>query len=111
MVTNRNSCCRYTCMQWVMRKANQVWHSTTLVVVRFPEFICQHLLQTKKCKTLIQLEDERNIVLAILKDIAQETAAKLILAMREPAPENRDLVFGYVSVVQFEEFADKKTKS
>lgn len=33
MVNNRNSCCRYTCMQWVMRKANQVWDSTTLVVV------------------------------------------------------------------------------
>ncbi|CAH8360161.1 unnamed protein product [Eruca vesicaria subsp. sativa] len=51
-------------------------------------------------------DDERKIVLTIVEDETHETMGKLIKALRAAAHANRDLVFGYVGVEQFEEFAD-----
>ncbi|CAN8233296.1 unnamed protein product [Cochlearia groenlandica] len=60
-------------------------------------------------------EDDRKMVLTIVEDETHESMGKLIKALRAAAHANRDLVFGYVGVEQFEEFADtfhadKKTK-
>lgn len=51
-------------------------------------------------------DDERKIVLTIVEDETHESIGKLIKALRAAAHANRDLVFGYVGVEQFEEFAD-----
>ncbi|KAG2320444.1 hypothetical protein Bca4012_056517 [Brassica carinata] len=51
-------------------------------------------------------EDERKMVLTIVEDETHESMGKLIKALRAAAHANRDLVFGYVGVEQFEEFAD-----
>ncbi|XP_010543397.1 PREDICTED: protein disulfide-isomerase 5-2 [Tarenaya hassleriana] len=51
-------------------------------------------------------EDERKIVLAIVEDETHESSGKLIKALRAAANANRDMVFGYVGVEQFDDFAD-----
>ncbi|CAH2035391.1 unnamed protein product [Thlaspi arvense] len=51
-------------------------------------------------------DDERKIVLTIVEDETHESVGKLIKALRAAAHANRDLVFGFVGVEQFEEFAD-----
>ncbi|ESQ45038.1 hypothetical protein EUTSA_v10010385mg [Eutrema salsugineum] len=51
-------------------------------------------------------DDERKMVLTIVEDETHESLGKLIKALRAAAYANRDLVFGYVGVEQFEEFAD-----
>ncbi|CAD5314551.1 unnamed protein product [Arabidopsis thaliana] len=51
-------------------------------------------------------DDERKIVLTIVEDETHESLEKLYKALRAAAHANRDLVFGYVGVKQFEEFVD-----
>ncbi|EEF28509.1 protein disulfide-isomerase 5-2 [Ricinus communis] len=60
-------------------------------------------------------DDERKIVLTIMEDESDEKSQKLIKLLKAAASANRDLVFGYVGVKQWEGFADtfggnKKTK-
>lgn len=60
-------------------------------------------------------DDERKIVLTIVEDEDEEKSKKLIKILKSAASANRDLVFGYVSVKQWDDFADtfganKKTK-
>nr|XP_010930795.1 protein disulfide isomerase-like 5-2 [Elaeis guineensis] len=50
--------------------------------------------------------DERKIVLTIMEDETDEKSLSLIKILRAAASANRDLVFGYVGVKQFEEFVD-----
>lgn len=60
-------------------------------------------------------DDERKIVLTIVEDEDEEKSKKLIKILKSAASANRDLVFGYVGVKQWDDFADtfganKKTK-
>ncbi|MCL7024134.1 hypothetical protein MKW94_025416 [Papaver nudicaule] len=60
-------------------------------------------------------DDERKVVLTILEDESNEKSVQLIKLLRAAASANRDLVFGYVGLKQWEDFADtfgvsKKTK-
>ncbi|KAM0972252.1 hypothetical protein ACFX1X_020307 [Malus domestica] len=60
-------------------------------------------------------DDERKIVLAIVEDEDEEKSKKLIKILKSAASANRDFVFGYVGIKQWEDFADtfgatKKTK-
>jgi protein disulfide-isomerase A1 len=60
-------------------------------------------------------DDERKIILTIVEDDTEEKAKKTIKLLKAAASANRDLVFGYVGVKQWEDFADtfganKKTK-
>ncbi|XP_022727778.1 protein disulfide-isomerase 5-2-like [Durio zibethinus] len=51
-------------------------------------------------------DDERKIVLTIMQDENEEKSLKLIKLLKAAASANHDLVFGYVGVKQWEEFAD-----
>lgn len=51
-------------------------------------------------------DDERKIVLTIMEDESEEKSQKLIKLLKAAASANRDLVFGYVGVKQWEDFAD-----
>lgn len=51
-------------------------------------------------------DDKRKIVLTIVNDEVDEKSVKLIKTLRAAANANRDLVFGYVGVKQWEEFVD-----
>ncbi|KAH7524972.1 hypothetical protein FEM48_Zijuj06G0175900 [Ziziphus jujuba var. spinosa] len=51
-------------------------------------------------------DDERKIVLTFVEDEAEEKSKKLIKILKSAASANRDLVFGYVGIKQWEEFAD-----
>ncbi|KAL2497347.1 Protein disulfide-isomerase 5-2 [Abeliophyllum distichum] len=60
-------------------------------------------------------DDERKIVLTIVQDETDEKSLGLIKFMKAAASANRDLIFGYVGVKQWEDFAesfevDKKSK-
>jgi protein disulfide-isomerase A1 len=60
-------------------------------------------------------DDDRKIVLTIVEDESDEKSQKLIKSLKAAASANRDLVFGYVGVKQWEDFtntfgADQKTK-
>ncbi|KAL2497323.1 Protein disulfide-isomerase 5-2 [Abeliophyllum distichum] len=60
-------------------------------------------------------DDERKIVLTIVQDETDEKSLELIKFMKAAASANRDLIFGYVGVKQWEDFAesfevDKKSK-
>ncbi|KAK6938537.1 Thioredoxin domain [Dillenia turbinata] len=60
-------------------------------------------------------EDERKVVLTILEDEDDERSKQLVKLLKAAASANHDLVFGYVGLKQFEDFADtfganKKTK-
>lgn len=59
--------------------------------------------------------DERKIVLTILDDEDDEKSKHLIKLLKAAASANRDFIFAYVGVKQFEDFAEtfeanKKTK-
>lgn len=51
-------------------------------------------------------DDERKIVLTIVDDVEDEKSKVLIKILRAAASANRDLVFGYVGVKQWEDFAE-----
>ncbi|KAM7280509.1 hypothetical protein ACFE04_007643 [Oxalis oulophora] len=60
-------------------------------------------------------DDDRKIVLTIVEDESDEKSQKLLKYLKGAASANRDLVFGYVGVKQWEDFAntfgtDKNTK-
>ncbi|KAF2290958.1 hypothetical protein GH714_017370 [Hevea brasiliensis] len=50
--------------------------------------------------------DERKIVLTIMEDESDEKSQKLIKLLKAAASANRDLVFGYVGLKQWEDFAE-----
>ncbi|KAJ3675199.1 hypothetical protein LUZ60_004241 [Juncus effusus] len=59
-------------------------------------------------ETLKLLKDEnRKIVLTIFQDEFNEKSKQLIKVLRSAANANRDLIFAYFGVKQFEEFADR----
>ncbi|KAJ6297302.1 hypothetical protein OIU78_022941 [Salix suchowensis] len=74
------------------------------------EFITQNLLPLAvpiNQETLKVLKDDhRKIVLTILEDDSEEKSQKLIKIVKAAASANRDLVFGYVGVKQWEEFTE-----
>jgi len=83
------------------------------------EFITQNSLPLAvpiNSETLKVLkDDQRKIVLTILEDDSEEKSQNLIKILKAAASTNRDLVFGYVGVKQWEEFtetfgANKETK-
>ncbi|XP_050213732.1 protein disulfide-isomerase 5-2 [Mercurialis annua] len=51
-------------------------------------------------------DDKRKIVLTIMEDEFEERSQKLIKLLKAAASANRDLVFGYVGIKQWEDFAD-----
>lgn len=51
-------------------------------------------------------DDERKIVLTIMGNETEEKSKDLIKLLRAAASANRDLVFAYVGITQWEEFAD-----
>uniref|UniRef100_A0A2P2J3K9 Protein disulfide isomerase n=1 Tax=Rhizophora mucronata TaxID=61149 RepID=A0A2P2J3K9_RHIMU len=60
-------------------------------------------------------DDDRKIVLTIVEDESEASSQKLIKLLKAAASANHDLVFGYVGLKQWEDFADtfgvnKKTK-
>ncbi|XP_059631937.1 protein disulfide-isomerase 5-2 [Cornus florida] len=60
-------------------------------------------------------DDERKIVLTIMEDEADEKSKEFVKLLKAAASANRDLVFGYVGVKQWEDFTEsfevyKKTK-
>ncbi|KAL6525232.1 Protein disulfide-isomerase 5-2 [Orobanche minor] len=60
-------------------------------------------------------DDQRKIALTILEDEAGEKSERLIKVLKAAASANRDLIFGYVGVKQWEDFVesfevDKKTQ-
>ncbi|KAJ4701093.1 Disulfide isomerase-like protein [Melia azedarach] len=60
-------------------------------------------------------DDNRKIVLTLVEDETDEKSQKLIKLLKAAASANRDLVFAYVGIKQWEDFADtfeanKKTK-
>jgi protein disulfide-isomerase A1 len=83
------------------------------------EFITQNSLPLAvpiNSETLKVLkDDQRKIVLTILEDDSEEKSQNLIKILKAAASTNRDLVFGFVGVKQWEEFtetfgANKETK-
>lgn len=74
------------------------------------DFIRQSLLPLTvpiNTETLKLLDDDdRKVVLAILEDDSDENSAQLVTVLRSAANANRDLVFGYVGVKQWEEFVE-----
>ncbi|KAJ4761671.1 Disulfide isomerase [Rhynchospora pubera] len=52
-------------------------------------------------------EEDRKIVLTIVQDETHENSAQLIRVLRSAANANRDLIFSFVGVHQWEEFADR----
>ncbi|XVF30022.1 hypothetical protein REPUB_Repub16aG0021500 [Reevesia pubescens] len=75
------------------------------------DFIKQNLLPLVvplNHETLKLLKDEkRKIVLTITVDEDEDQSQNLIKLLKAAASANRDLVFGYVGVKQWEDFADK----
>lgn len=51
-------------------------------------------------------DDKRNIVLTFVEDVADEKSQKLINLLKAAASSNRDLVFAYVGIKQWGDFAD-----
>jgi len=83
------------------------------------EFITQNSLPLAvpiNSETLKVLkDDQRKIVLTIMEDDSEEKSQNLIKILKAAASANRDLVFGFVGVKQWEEFtetfgANKETK-
>lgn len=74
------------------------------------DFIKQSLLPLAvpiNYETLKLLKDEeRKIVLTIMEDELDEKSLKLIKILRAAASANRDLIFGYIGVKQWEDFVD-----
>lgn len=74
------------------------------------DFIKQSLLPLTvpiNHETLKMLKEEtRKIVLTIVQDEMHENSAQLIRVLRSAANANRDLIFSFVGVKQWEEFAE-----
>lgn len=74
------------------------------------DFIRQSLLPLTvpiNTETLKMLDDDdRKVVLAILEDDSDETSSQLVKVLRSAANANRDLVFGYVRIKQWDEFVE-----
>jgi protein disulfide-isomerase A1 len=74
------------------------------------EFITQNSLPLAvpiNSETLKVLkDDQRKIVLTILEDDSEEKSQNLIKILKAAASANRDLVFGFVGVKQWEEFTE-----
>ncbi|EAZ30795.1 hypothetical protein OsJ_14861 [Oryza sativa Japonica Group] len=74
------------------------------------DFIRQSLLPLTvpiNTETLKMLDDDdRKVVLAILEDDSDETSSQLVKVLRSAANANRDLVFGYVGIKQWDEFVE-----
>ncbi|KAK4752011.1 hypothetical protein SAY87_020809 [Trapa incisa] len=51
-------------------------------------------------------DDDRKIVLTIMEDETDDESQKLVKVLKAAASANRDLVFAYVGVKQFEDFAE-----
>ena len=51
-------------------------------------------------------DDERKIVLTIMEDQDDDKSKKLIKILQSAASANHDMVFGYVGVKQWDDFAD-----
>ncbi|KAK4490065.1 hypothetical protein RD792_000719 [Penstemon davidsonii] len=51
-------------------------------------------------------DDQRKVVLTIMDDEADEKSKGLLKVLKSAASANRDLVFGYVGVKQWEDFAE-----
>ncbi|KAK2967031.1 hypothetical protein RJ640_003387 [Escallonia rubra] len=51
-------------------------------------------------------DDERKIVLTIMNDETEDRSKQLIKILKAAASANRDLVFGYVGVKQWQDFAE-----
>ena len=51
-------------------------------------------------------DDERKVVLTILEDDSDENSTQLVQILRSAASANRDLVFGYVGIKQWDEFVE-----
>lgn len=51
-------------------------------------------------------DDKRKIVLAIVEDETEEKSQKLVTTLKAAASANRELVFCYVGIKQFADFAD-----
>jgi protein disulfide-isomerase A1 len=51
-------------------------------------------------------DDERKVVLTILEDDSDENSTQLVRVLRSAANANRDLVFGYVGIKQWDEFVE-----
>ncbi|KAK1279268.1 Protein disulfide isomerase-like 5-3 [Acorus gramineus] len=51
-------------------------------------------------------EEKRKVVLTIMDDVSDEKSLKLIRTLKSAASANRDSLFSYVGVKQWEEFAD-----
>lgn len=51
-------------------------------------------------------DDERKIVLTFVEDETEENSKKIIKLLKAAASANRDLIFGYVGVKQYEDFTD-----
>ncbi|KAI4388813.1 hypothetical protein MLD38_001108 [Melastoma candidum] len=51
-------------------------------------------------------DDDRNIVLTIVEDEGEDLSKKLFKLLKAAAYANRDLIFAYVGINQFGEFAD-----
>lgn len=51
-------------------------------------------------------DDKRKIVLAVVEDETEEKSQKLVTTLKAAASANRDLVFSYVGIKQFADFAD-----
>lgn len=50
-------------------------------------------------------DDERKVLLTIIKDEKEEKSRELFQVLKAAASANRDLVFGYVGLQQWEDFA------
>ncbi|KAH6755634.1 hypothetical protein C2S53_011201 [Perilla frutescens var. hirtella] len=60
-------------------------------------------------------DDQRKVLLTIIKDETEEKSKGLLDVLKAAASANRDLIFGYVGIKQWEDFAesfevDKKTE-
>lgn len=51
-------------------------------------------------------DDQRKVVLTILEDDSDENSTQLVKILRSAANANRDLVFGYVGIKQWDEFVE-----
>ncbi|KAG2566266.1 hypothetical protein PVAP13_7NG205200 [Panicum virgatum] len=51
-------------------------------------------------------DDERKVVLIILEDDSDENSTQLVQVLKSAANANRDLVFGYVGIKQWDEFVE-----
>ncbi|KAJ1271052.1 hypothetical protein BS78_06G099500 [Paspalum vaginatum] len=74
------------------------------------EFVRQSLLPLVvpiNTETLKMLnDDERKVVLTILEDDSDENSTQLVKVLKSAATANRDLVFGYVGIKQWDEFVE-----